>query len=288
MPSQRASLRRSPAVIRWPACWPRPVSRCRRLDHGGNRRRPGRPATRRLPTQPDRLGGGIDPADPQTEREPYHHRPSTVPPNRTGSYSRRAELAAWSRAAGTEHMTVCAARPPASLGSASHRALDGVVAVFRRNHRRRVVSACRRTGCSTLGYRVVARTGMQARRAGSVTLLSGRPVWTARRRGMRVADWATSPGLPERVELVRAALLAADRARFEQELDQALDRARSTRPLAPSPLEQREVSVRYCSTQPDGRPDQPSDGFRSPVRAGRWVILRRRAAARSWPGRPRQ
>jgi hypothetical protein len=48
-----------------------------------------------------------------------------------------------------------------------------------------------------------------------------------------VAQPASSPDLPERVELVRAALPDADRARFEQELDQALDTARSTRDLRP-------------------------------------------------------
>jgi hypothetical protein len=48
---------------------------------------------------------------------------------------------------------------------------------------------------------------------------------------VRMAEWATGPDLPERVELVRAALPDADRARFEQELDQALDTARSTRDL---------------------------------------------------------
>ena len=41
------------------------------------------------------------------------------------------------------------------------------------------------------------------------------------------------PGLPERVEVIRAALPEADRARFEQDLDQALDRARSARDLRP-------------------------------------------------------
>jgi hypothetical protein len=50
---------------------------------------------------------------------------------------------------------------------------------------------------------------------------------------MSVAERATGPDLPERVELVRAALPDADRARFEQELDQALDTARSTRDLRP-------------------------------------------------------
>jgi hypothetical protein len=48
---------------------------------------------------------------------------------------------------------------------------------------------------------------------------------------VRVAEWATGSDLPERVELVRAALPDADRARFEQDLDQALDTARSTRDL---------------------------------------------------------
>jgi hypothetical protein len=41
------------------------------------------------------------------------------------------------------------------------------------------------------------------------------------------------PGLPERVEVIRAALPEADRARFEQDLDQAWDRARSARDLRP-------------------------------------------------------
>jgi len=41
------------------------------------------------------------------------------------------------------------------------------------------------------------------------------------------------PELPERVEQVRAALSDADRVRFEQDLDEALDMARSTRDLGP-------------------------------------------------------
>jgi hypothetical protein len=44
---------------------------------------------------------------------------------------------------------------------------------------------------------------------------------------------AIGPDLPERVKLIRAALPDADRARFEQDLDQALDMARSTRDLRP-------------------------------------------------------
>jgi hypothetical protein len=47
------------------------------------------------------------------------------------------------------------------------------------------------------------------------------------------AEPATGPELSERVEQVRAALPDADRARFEQDLDQALDLAGSTRDLRP-------------------------------------------------------
>jgi hypothetical protein len=47
------------------------------------------------------------------------------------------------------------------------------------------------------------------------------------------AEPAIGSELPERVELVRAVLPDADRARFEQDLDQALDMARSTRDLRP-------------------------------------------------------
>jgi Family of unknown function (DUF6247) len=50
---------------------------------------------------------------------------------------------------------------------------------------------------------------------------------------VNVAEGVTGPDLPERLELVRAALPDADRGRFEQELDQALDTARSTRDLRP-------------------------------------------------------
>jgi len=48
-----------------------------------------------------------------------------------------------------------------------------------------------------------------------------------------VAEGLTGPDLPERLELVRAALPDTDRGRFEQELDQALDTARSSRDLRP-------------------------------------------------------
>ena len=50
---------------------------------------------------------------------------------------------------------------------------------------------------------------------------------------MSGAEPATGSELPERVEQVRAALPDADRVRFEQDLDEALDLDRSTRDLGP-------------------------------------------------------
>ncbi|HWD43829.1 MAG TPA: hypothetical protein VHM23_09010 [Actinomycetota bacterium] len=46
---------------------------------------------------------------------------------------------------------------------------------------------------------------------------------------MSDADPTTGPELPERVTQVRAALPDAGRARFDQDLDQALDTTRSPR-----------------------------------------------------------
>lgn len=50
---------------------------------------------------------------------------------------------------------------------------------------------------------------------------------------MSVAERVSGPDLPERAELVRAALPEADRAHFDAELDQALDSARQTHDLRP-------------------------------------------------------
>jgi hypothetical protein len=50
---------------------------------------------------------------------------------------------------------------------------------------------------------------------------------------MSVAEPVSGPDLPERVDQIRAALADADRARFEAELNQALDTARQTRDLKP-------------------------------------------------------
>ncbi|HEV8649328.1 MAG TPA: DUF6247 family protein [Actinomycetes bacterium] len=48
---------------------------------------------------------------------------------------------------------------------------------------------------------------------------------------MSVAEQAGSPDLPERAARIRAALPDADRARFDAELDEALDVARQTHDL---------------------------------------------------------
>jgi hypothetical protein len=47
------------------------------------------------------------------------------------------------------------------------------------------------------------------------------------------AEPTTGPELSEWVALIRAALPDGDRARFDQDLDQALDMARSTQDLGP-------------------------------------------------------
>jgi hypothetical protein len=78
---------------------------------------------------------------------------------------------------------------------------------------------------------------MQARPAGSPSRLCHTP---ERKAGLDARNHCVSggeptigPDLPERAEHVRAALPDADRARFEQGLDQALDTTRSTRDLQP-------------------------------------------------------
>jgi hypothetical protein len=65
-----------------------------------------------------------------------------------------------------------------------------------------------------------------------VTLLRARRDWT-RNHGVSGAEPTIGPDLSERVVHVRAALPDADRARFERDLDQAVDMARSTRDLRP-------------------------------------------------------
>jgi hypothetical protein len=75
--------------------------------------------------------------------------------------------------------------------------------------------------------------GTQARRSRLCHTPERKTGLDARNHGVSGAEPATGPELPERVEQVRAVLPGADRARFEQELDQALDLARSTRDLGP-------------------------------------------------------
>jgi hypothetical protein len=78
---------------------------------------------------------------------------------------------------------------------------------------------------------------MQARPAGSPSRLCHTPErkarLDARNHCVSGGEPTIGPDLPERAEHVRAALPDADRARFEQDLDQALDAARSTRDLGP-------------------------------------------------------
>lgn len=50
---------------------------------------------------------------------------------------------------------------------------------------------------------------------------------------MSAAEQMSGPDLPERAAQIRAALADADRARFDAELDQALDTARQTHDLNP-------------------------------------------------------
>jgi hypothetical protein len=71
---------------------------------------------------------------------------------------------------------------------------------------------------------------------------------------VRVAEGVTGLDLPERVELVRGSLAGADHGRFEQELDQASDTARSTPGPAAARLRRRGLvssgirpSARWCA-----------------------------------------
>jgi hypothetical protein len=75
--------------------------------------------------------------------------------------------------------------------------------------------------------------GTQARRSRLCHTPERKTGLDARNHGVRGAEPAIGPELSERVELVRAALPDADRARFEQDLDQAVDMAGSARDLRP-------------------------------------------------------
>jgi hypothetical protein len=75
--------------------------------------------------------------------------------------------------------------------------------------------------------------GTQARRSRLCHTPERKTDLDVRNHGVRGAEPAIGPELSERVELVRAALPDADRARFERDLDQALDMAGSTRDLRP-------------------------------------------------------
>jgi hypothetical protein len=74
---------------------------------------------------------------------------------------------------------------------------------------------------------------MQLARAGSVTRLSARLVGTGGPVASAVPSRQPVRTCPERVELICAAVPDTNRARFEQDLDQAVDMAWSTRDLRP-------------------------------------------------------
>jgi hypothetical protein len=93
-------------------------------------------------------------------------------------------------------------------------------------------SAFGQTSRSMMAVPSGGEDGMQARPSRSCHTPEPRTGLDARNHG----EWCGGgdrPELPERVERIRAALPDADRARFEQDLDQALDIARSTRDLGP-------------------------------------------------------
>src|SRR5215217_5499322 len=121
-----------------------------------------------------------------------------------------------------------------AVGSSRSPSAGRCSAVFRRNHRWRsghLLSLRLVPGC--WACRAAARSGMQAGPNRYCHNLWAQNWCGGEDHGVSGAEPAIGPELPRRVELVRAALPDADRARFEQDLDQALDMARSTRDLGP-------------------------------------------------------
>ena len=119
-------------------------------------------------------------------------------------------------------------------GSCQSSSVGWCWAVFRRNHPRRSghlpsVKISR----LMMAFRAAARTDMSARQSRRCHTPERRTGLDARNHGVSGTEPVTGPELPERVELIRAALPDADPAQFEQDLDQALDMAQSTRDLRP-------------------------------------------------------
>jgi hypothetical protein len=90
-----------------------------------------------------------------------------------------------------------------------------------------------KTSRSMMAVRSGGEDGMQARPSRLCRTPERKTGLDARNHGVSGGEPAIGPELPERVEQVHAALPDADRARFEQDLDQALDMAGSTRDLGP-------------------------------------------------------
>jgi len=99
--------------------------------------------------------------------------------------------------------------------------------------------ACR--GCSPPRQAVARRGSNRSMSRPTTRTVDGKALphcwaedrWDGEEGVVGAAEGVTGPNLPERLELVRAALAGADRGRFEQQLDQALDTARSIRDLRP-------------------------------------------------------
>ena len=118
-------------------------------------------------------------------------------------------------------------------GRASHPVLDGVGPYSGGIIVGEAAICFGKTSRSMMALPSGGEDGMQARRSRLCRTPERKAGLDARNHCVSGGEPAIGPDLPERVEQVRAALPDADRARFEQGLDQALDTARSTRDLRP-------------------------------------------------------
>jgi hypothetical protein len=150
-------------------------------------------------------------------------------------------------------------------GRASHRVLNGV---GRYSGGITVGEAAMgfkgQDGRSMMGLTSGDEDGMEARPSTLCHTTARRTGRTLRRRDLRVTGSVGGPGLPERVELIRAALPDADRARFDQDWTRL-----GHGPVDPGP----------AATRPRGR-GLVAGGVRSP--AQRPAVGGDRGAAAPW------